>query len=141
MAGSWSALTDDFETVDANNTTNYPSTPMTDADNSWVGSRQLAAVDAQYYAALTDNFYRTRFNFDLTGPTCLDGPIRSIVHYAVQVRQRLLGSRRPGHGLRRRRRYRLQRSMSGAQDVVSHELSHAVTSCHSTLDYIRSRVR
>ena len=27
--------------------------------------------------------------------------------------------------------------MSGAQDVVSHELSHAVTSCNSNLDYIK----
>ena len=139
-SGGWKMVSanDDFVTVDANNNspTNYPTTPMTDADNSWVGTRELAAVDAQYYAALTDNFYRTRFNFDLTGTDCLNGPIVSVVHYGRSYDNAYWDPDAHvmvyGDGDRS-----TFSQMSGAQDVVSHELTHAVTSCNANLDYLK----
>ncbi len=126
-----------YVTVDDNGSssqTNYPTTPMTDPDDSWVGARQVAAVDAQYYAAFTDNFYLTKFNVDLVG--CLGVPIRSVVHFSHSYanaywdpvfKVMVYGD---GNGSS-------FSQMSGAQDVVSHELTHAVTTCHADLDYNR----
>src|SRR4029079_12977832 len=72
-SGGWRMVSADgrFKVSDAGNTSSYPSAAMTDADNIWTGSRELAAVDAQYYAALTENFYATKFSFNLTGTDCL----------------------------------------------------------------------
>jgi len=141
-SGGWRMVSTDgrFKVSDAGNTSSYPSAAMTDADNIWTGSRERAAVDAQYYAALTETFYATRLNFNLTGTDCLAaGQVHSIVHYPLfppnafwdPVAQVMVygdGGTYAGTTFRQ---------MSGAQDVVSHELTHAVTSCTSNLDYIK----
>ena len=61
-----------FVTVDAKQTSSYPdaSQSMKDPDNVWDGSNEQAAVDAQYYAALTVNFYQQFFQYDLTSAPC-----------------------------------------------------------------------
>jgi Zn-dependent metalloprotease len=140
-AGGWRMVSADgrFKVSDAGNGNSYPSAAMTDADNVWTGSRQLAAVDAQYYAALTENFYATKFNYDLPGASCVGGQIHSVVHYSVKyvnafwdpiAQVMVYGDGGVSNGT-------TFSQMSGAQDVVSHELSHAVTSCNSNLDYIK----
>ncbi len=134
-SGTWKMVSADgrFKTVDANNSSTYPTTSMTDADDNWSGSRQKAAVDAQYYAALTESFYVSRFNYDLS-TDCIGGAITSVVHYSHSYANAFwdpyaqVMAYGDGDGS-------TWSQMSAAQDVVSHELSHAVTSCHSNLDY------
>jgi hypothetical protein len=107
---------------------------MTDTDNVWAGNNQKAGVDAQYYAALTDEYYVSERGFDL--PACLGVPIQSIVHYSNSYDNAFWDSSSmvmvygDGNGT-------TDGPFSGAQDVVSHELSHAVTSCRASLDYVK----
>jgi len=130
------SATDRFETFNANHSSSstYPTTPMVDADGDWSEAPNRAATDAQYYAALTDNFYRTEMGFDLV--SCLGHPIRSVVHYSQgyanafwdPVAEEMVYGDGDGSTLSQ---------MSGAQDVVSHELTHAVTGCRAPLDYVK----
>ena len=144
-SGTWLMRSADglFETYDAKGKDSYGSTLMSDSgwgnDNLWNASYERAAVDAQYYAALTVAFYREQYAFDLIGD-CPYGAIRSVVHYdeTPGVRSNydnafwdsisyymVYGD---GNGSD-------TRALSAGQDVVSHELTHAVTQCRTDLGY------
>lgn len=102
-----------------------------DADNEWTSSYQRAAVDAQYYARATDQFVRQRLGLDLLAD-CGYPEISSVVHVGSGYANAFWDGRYlvygDGDGA-------LFGALSGAQDVVSHELGHAVTECTSALLY------
>jgi bacillolysin len=135
-ASNWSLVsaTHREETYDAHGSSQYvvPLSPMSDTDGVWSEARKVAATDAQYYAALTDNFYVSKMGFDLVA--CLGHPIRSVVHYSTSYANAFWEPDSSamyygdGDGS-------TMSEMSGAQDVVSHELTHAVTDCRAPLDY------
>ncbi len=104
-------------------------------DNDWKAPYQAAAVDAQYYAALSDGILRDTFGFDLLDPSCGYGTIRSVVHFdpfgfgydnAFWDGEFLVYG--DGDGF-------TTWSYSAGQDVVTHELTHAVTECATGLVY------
>jgi len=120
--------------------------PMTDNaksgwanDNDWAAPYQRPAVDAQYYAALTDIFFRDRLGFDLVAD-CDYGAIRNVVHFDPWphdgfgydnafwdgFEEYLVYGDGDGYGTR---------AFSTGQDVVTHELGHAVTQCRVELVY------
>ena len=114
---------------------NYPTTPMSDTDNTWTGSAQAAAVDAQYYAALTVEFYRQQFGWDWFD-SCSDlygNAVRSVVHYGRDYDNAFWDDIRfhmvYGDGSS------TDRALSAGQDVVAHELTHGVTQCRADLRY------
>lgn len=118
-------------------------------DNDWRAKYQRPAVDAQYYSDLTNDWYRDPANvggYDFLDTPCEAtsggaaspiGPIRNVVHFDAY----------PGDG------YGYDNAFwdgamggyvvygdgdgvhtgpfSGSQDVVSHELTHAVTQCRT----------
>ncbi|HYI23664.1 MAG TPA: M4 family metallopeptidase, partial [Candidatus Limnocylindrales bacterium] len=111
------------------------SKPAWSNDNDWKAPYQGAAVDAQYYAALSDSILRDTFGFDLLDPSCGYGTIRSVVHFdpfgfgydnAFWDGQFLVY----GDGDRF-----TTWSYTAGQDVVTHELTHAVTECATGLVY------
>jgi bacillolysin len=116
-------------------------------DNDWAAAYERAAVDAQFYARLTDSWYANPANvggFDFLG-SCVDapagyGPIKILVHYDESpgdgvgydnafwdptTRQFVFGD---GDGFS-------TAPFAGGQDVVSHEMSHRVTQCRAPLRY------
>jgi Zn-dependent metalloprotease len=111
-------------------------------DNDWAAAYEHAAVDAQYYLAQTDDFYRDPLNvggFDLVA-TCGFGQIRGVVHY----------DELPDDGFGYDNAFwdgysyhvvfgdgdgQTSGPFSGGQDVVAHELTHAVTQCRAPLSY------
>ena len=120
-----------------------------DNDNDWRANYQRPAVDAQFYADLTDDWYRDvanvgGYDFQDTacetadgGPASPIGPIRTVVHfdaypcdgfgYDNAFWDGALGGHvvfGDGDGVN-------TGPFSGGQDVVSHELTHAVTQCRS----------
>jgi Zn-dependent metalloprotease len=113
-----------------------------DNDNDWNAKYERAAVDAQYYAKLSSDFFVDRFNFDvldpgLTWPTpadfwCQFDRIESVVHEGSQYDNAYWDGASlyygDGDGL-------WTTALSGAQDVVTHEFGHAVTECRVPLDY------
>ena len=109
-------------------------------DNDWSAQYQAVGVDAQYYAALTLSFYTDRFGYDPLAPAnnCNFSSIENVVHYNPYPwssvgydnafwdgAYMVYGD---GDGLS-------TRGMSGGQDVVTHELTHAVTECRAELTY------
>lgn len=120
-------------------------------DNKWTASAQQAGVDAQYYAALTVQFYLDEFGYNWMDDCAVDsnagGPhgtfnwphtVRSVVHYdespnstpydnAFWDQEKFYMVYGDGGTV--------DRPLSAGQDVVSHELSHAVTQCRENLDY------
>ncbi len=111
------------------------SKPAWSNDNDWKAPYQGAAVDAQYYAALSDGILRDTFAFDLLDPSCGYGTIRSVVHFDPigfgydnafwDGRFLVYGD---GNDID-------TWAYSGGQDVVTHELTHAVTECATGLVY------
>lgn len=89
-----------------------------------------AAVDAHYYAGVVYNYYKSKF-----GRNSLDGlnmGIKSTVHYATNYvnafwngTQMVYGD---GDGIQ-------SLALSGALDVVGHEMTHAVDEKTANLDY------
>jgi Zn-dependent metalloprotease len=112
-----------------------------DADNHWLtpgtaSPGQPAAVDAQYYAKTTDDYYLSRFGFDwwpCYPPTPFSGPgMRSAVHYGVDYNNAFFDGRYTGYG---DGDGVIFRELSGGLDVVAHEHTHGVTNCTSQLSY------
>ena len=103
---------------------------MTDADNTWNSTAQRAGVDAHYYAGKVYDYYYSslgRNSFDGAGAKIMSG-----VHYSTgynnafwEGTQMVYGD---GDGV-------TFRALSGAYDVVAHELTHAVTEYTSGLVY------
>lgn len=114
-------------TYTANNRKRLPGTLMTDSDDVWTDG---AAVDAHHYAGLVLNYYSSvygRSSFDDMG-----AQIISSVHYERDLvnaywngTQMIYGD---GDGVN-------SLALSGAFDVVAHEITHAVTSSTSDLIY------
>jgi bacillolysin len=131
-----------FETYTANGGTSV-GLLVADTDNDWSSASQRAAVDAQYYAALTAAFYESRFDFDLFSVLCNDpvfaDGIRSVVHYDPRPNDGKGYANAFWHPFEHFMVYGDGNSqyaaMSGAQDVVTHELTHAVTQCRGDLTY------
>jgi bacillolysin len=119
-------------TIETYNFNNGTSTQyyMTDADNVWNSTTQRAGVDAHYYAGKTYDWYKTnvgRNSFDGYGASIYSG-----VHYSTNYNnafwegtQMVYGD---GDGV-------TFIALSGALDVVAHELTHAVTEYTSNLTY------
>ncbi|MEI5908709.1 M4 family metallopeptidase [Bacillus spongiae] len=113
---------DGIFTYDANNSFSAPGTLWEDNDNQFTAKYDRAAVDAHYYAGVTYDFFKDSFDrnsFDDKGAA-----IKSTVHYGNDLNnaywngtQMLYGD---GDGT-------IFAELSGALDVVGHELTHAVT--------------
>jgi Zn-dependent metalloprotease len=136
---------DRVQTHNGTSTSNLNGAPvMVDSDDAWLGDLQRPAVDAQFYTALTDKWYRDQVLFDLIGDCAdtadasdwVDLDLHSIVHYNYgQYRFNAFfdGSvGRFGYGDGDGISYR---PFSAGQDVVSHELTHRATQCRAPLAY------
>ncbi|CAN5779554.1 hypothetical protein BH24CHL6_BH24CHL6_09880 [soil metagenome] len=133
--GAWRMRSMDSRliTYDMANRWGGPLAVARDADNQWTLSRQRSTVDAQYYARATDDFLLRRFGFDVLSASCGYGQIQSIVRYGKNYANAFWNGSQlvygEGDGLN-------FRALSGAHDVVAHELTHAVTECTSDLAYL-----
>lgn len=121
--------TGNIETYDAFNTqTNIDI--VKDTDRNFTSSRQKAAVDAHYYGDIVYDYFKNTHNRD-----SYDGkgaPIYSVVHYGNNYNNAqwngeamLYGD---GDGV-------TFTSLSGANDIIAHELTHAVTEHTAGLIY------
>lgn len=120
-----------IETRTASNRTLLPGNYSVDADNQFNAVSQGADVDANYYAGKVYDYYKNTFNrnsFDNNGAT-----IRSSVHYSRNYNNAFWNGQQmvygDGDGV-------TFRPLSGALDVVAHELTHAVTERTAGLDYV-----
>ncbi|SDY67519.1 M4 family metallopeptidase [Thermoactinomyces sp. DSM 45892] len=117
-----------IETYTAKNQMVSPGTLLTDSDNTWVDP---AAVDAHVYAGKVYDYYYTKLgrnSFDGEG-----GTLKSTVHYRENYgnagwtgTQMVYGDGDGGD------RYAY---LSGALDVVAHEITHGVTERTADLVY------
>ena len=103
-----------------------------DDNNHWTLAGQRAAVDAQYYARATDDFLRSRFGFNVLSAACGYGQIRSVVRFGKGYANAFWNGSQLVYGNGDGSTFR---ALSGAHDVVAHELTHAVTECTSDLVY------
>ena len=159
VSGVWRMQTSDgrLATLDAKGNYYYSSTAfMTDNakagwanDNDWTAAYQGAAVDAQYYARVTDYFFRDPASvggagFDLNADCAASGygPLRTVVHFDETpfdgfgydnaffdgfTGDLVFGD---GDGV-------TTSGLAGAQDIVSHEFAHRATECRAPLEYSR----
>ena len=156
VSGAWKLQSSDvdetFVTFDAQGLNSVTGNPvMTDVnnnnDNIWQSTNQKAGVDAQYYAALTVQFYNDELGYDWLNDCIEDmahlttdfpNKVRSVVHFdaspgglpynnAFWDQQKFYMVYGDGSSV--------DRALSAGQDVVSHELSHAVTQCTNNLEY------
>ncbi|WLR41268.1 M4 family metallopeptidase [Bacillus carboniphilus] len=126
-----SAMSGTIQTRTANNYTSLPGSYSTDRNNAWTSRSQGAAVDAHANAEIVyDYFYEThdRNSFDDRGST-----IRSTVNYDSNYNNAFWNGTQmvygDGDG------YTFD-PLSGALDVVAHELTHAVTEYTAGLEYV-----
>ncbi|UWE04114.1 M4 family metallopeptidase [Laceyella sacchari] len=116
-----------IETYTANYGTALPGTLLTDADNVWT---DRAAVDAHYYAGKTYDFYYNKLgrnSFDNRGAT-----LKSTVHYSRNYNNAFWNGTQMVYGDGDGSQFT---SLSGALDVVAHEITHAVTERTAGLVY------
>ena len=100
-------------------------------DNDWNAAYEAAAVDAQYYAALTEQFYIDHMAFDFFN-TC-GKQIKNVVHFSNNYANAFWDGTFMVYGDGNGYSYG---PMSGGQDIVTHELTHGVTECRAPLDYV-----
>jgi bacillolysin len=137
--GVWHLISRDGRqhTSDARNTGATSKPPATDADNHWTlvtpdrtSPGQPALVDAQYYANVTDDYYRARQGFNFTD--CYPEGMDLVAHYSKGYDNAFWNGKvtvyGDGSGV-------IFRELSGGLDVVAHENTHAVTQCTSNLVY------
>ncbi|MEJ8545025.1 M4 family metallopeptidase [Brevibacillus borstelensis] len=116
-----------IETYTTANSTRLPGTLMSDSDNYWTDG---AAVDAHAYAQQTYDYYKNthgRNSFDGNG-----AKIRSTVHYSRSYNNAFWNGSQMVYGDGDGRTFL---PLSGALDVVAHELTHAVTERTAGLIY------
>jgi Zn-dependent metalloprotease len=115
-----------------------PGALATDADDQWVepgtaSPGQPALVDAHYYARVTDLYYQ-----DVHGRNSLDGaglPMVSTAHYSRGYLNAFWNGSQMVYGDGGTSGGASCREMSGALDIVGHELTHGVTEFTSGLIY------
>jgi Zn-dependent metalloprotease len=101
-----------------------------DVDNKFNNIYDAPAVDAHYYAGLVYNYYKIihgRNSYDNLG-----GSIHSSVHYSSNYNNAYWDGYQMVYGDGDGKKYT---SLSGALDVVGHELTHAVTEYSAGLIY------
>jgi bacillolysin len=119
-----------IETRTANYRTSLPGSYSVDSDNKFYATSQGADVDANYYAGKVYDYYKNTFNrnsFDNNGST-----IRSTVHYSSGYNNAFWNGSQMVYGDGDGTTFR---PLSGALDVVAHELTHAVTERTAGLEY------
>lgn len=117
-------------TYDAQNRQRTPGTLWQDADNLLNAAYDGAAVDAHYYAGLTYDYYKGVFNrnsYDNNGAA-----LKSTVHYGRSYNNAFWNGQQMVYGDGDGTTFI---PLSGALDVVAHELTHAVTDFSSDLVY------
>ncbi|MGA5716748.1 M4 family metallopeptidase [Bacillus bombysepticus] len=117
-------------TYDAKDTENIPGTLWFNSTDSFINSYDAPAVDAHYYAGKTYDYYKSKFNrnsYDNTGAS-----IKSSVHYGTNYNNAFWNGQQMVYGDGDGQMFL---PLSGAIDVVGHELTHAVTESSSGLMY------
>ncbi|GGB10864.1 peptidase M4 family protein [Macrococcus hajekii] len=118
-----------IETYDARNT-DYNFSLMTDYDRAFTSPGQRAGVDAHYYADQVYDYYK-----NVHGRDSYDGrgaDIYSVVHYGYNYNNAFWNGEAMFYGDGDGRTFS---SLSGANDVIAHELTHAVTEYTAGLVY------
>lgn len=122
-----------IKTHSANNGTVLPGIIMQDADNSW---NDPAGVDAHFFGNFVFDFYKNNFSnvswFPASGFK-LSGGIVSTVHYDVAYDNAFWDGQQMVYGDGDVIFYPL----SGALDVVAHEITHGVTEAINNLTYCK----
>ncbi|WP_421381732.1 M4 family metallopeptidase [Bacillus salacetis] len=119
-----------IETRTAKNGTSLPGSYSVDSNNAWTATSQRADVDAHAYAGAVYDYYlntHNRNSFDNNGAT-----IRSTVHYGSKYNNAFWNGSQMVYGDGDGTTFR---SLSGAKDVVAHEITHAVTERTAGLQY------
>ena len=119
-----------IETRTAQNGTTLPGYYTVDSNNAWTAYSQAAEVDAHAYAEdVYDYFLNThnRNSYDNNGAT-----IRSTVHYGTNYNNAFWNGSQMVYGDGDGSTFR---ELSGAKDVVAHEITHAVTERTAGLQY------
>ncbi|MFZ3578366.1 M4 family metallopeptidase [Virgibacillus sp. DJP39] len=119
-----------IETFDNYGGQSLPGYYVTDSGNTFYSERQKAAVDAHYYAGqVFDYYYDTfgRVSYDNQGSS-----IRSTVHYGNNYNNAAWTGNQMIYGDGDGSTFTY---LSGANDVVAHELTHAVTDTTAGLVY------
>ncbi|MGV2876027.1 M4 family metallopeptidase [Macrococcus capreoli] len=120
--------TGNIETYDANNSQNVKL--VQDTDKYFTTDRQKAAVDAHYYADIVYDYYKNvhhRDSYDGKG-----APLYSVVHYGYNYNNAQWNGEAMLYGDGDGRTFT---SLSGANDIIAHELTHAVTEHTAGLIY------
>ena len=121
--------TGNIETYDARNTeTNF--TLMSDYDNAFTSTSQRSGVDAHYYADQVYDYYlntHNRNSYDGKG-----APLYSVVHFGRNYNNAFWNGEAMFYGDGDGRTFS---PLSGANDVIAHELTHAVTEHTAGLVY------
>jgi thermolysin len=103
---------------------------LSDSDNVWNTTAQRAGVDAHFYAGKTYDYYKNtlgRNSYNNAGATLYSG-----VHYSTNYNNAFWNGQEMTYGDGDGVQFR---ALSGAYDVVAHELTHAVTEYTSKLVY------
>ncbi|MCA1053743.1 M4 family metallopeptidase [Rossellomorea aquimaris] len=119
-----------IETRTAQNGSSLPGVYTVDSNNAWTAYSQAAEVDAHAYASKVYDYYlntHNRNSFDNNGAT-----IRSTVHYGSNYNNAFWNGQQMVYGDGDGSTFT---SLSGALDVVAHELTHAVTERTAGLQY------
>ncbi|MGV3487943.1 MAG: M4 family metallopeptidase [Tuberibacillus sp.] len=117
-------------TYTANNGTSLPGSNVTDADNNFNSTSQAPAVDAHYYAGVVYDYYHNTFgrnSYDNNGST-----LKSTVHYSRNYNNAFWDGTQMVYGDGDGNTFI---PLSGALDVIGHELTHAVTESTANLVY------
>ncbi|MBP0724640.1 peptidase M4 family protein [Bacillus sp. RG28] len=117
-------------TYDAANRTRLSGSLWTSVDNLLNSTYEAPAVDAQYYAGKTFDYYKNVFgrnSYDNKGSV-----LKSSVHYGSRYNNAFWNGTQMVYGDGDGTNFI---AFSGGVDVVAHELTHAVTSSTSNLIY------
>lgn len=119
-----------IETYTANSGSSLPGVYSVDSNNAWTAASQGADVDANYYAGKVYDYYKNthaRNSYDNAGAS-----ITSTVHYGSRYNNAFWNGSQMVYGDGDGSVFR---PLSGALDVVAHELTHAVTEYTAGLNY------
>lgn len=126
------AMTGQIATYDINHggEASLPGNYAVDADNNFNSESQKAAVDAHFFAGVTYDYFLSRHNrdsFDNKGTS-----IKSTVHFGNNYNNAFWSGSQMVYGDGDGQQFS---PLSGALDVVAHELAHAVTQHSANLEY------